>query len=204
MFIEQPPKILRVLFPALWRKKVEGKKIVYLTFDDGPSQYATREVLDTLAKQAVKATFFCVGDNVRKNPEILSEVLRNGHTVGCHTMYHRKGWSCSTDEYVKDVQKAAELIDSHLFRPPYGRITWRQSRRLRKMGYKIVMWDVLSRDYDSSLNPDDVFAIVKKYVRDGSIIVFHDSFKARENVLAVLEPLIEWLKGEGYEFGVVR
>lgn len=200
MLIEQPPRIYRSLYSkTLWRLPVAGEKVVYLTFDDGPIPEITPWVLDLLDKYNIKATFFCVGDNVRKHPEVYAEVLRRGHRVGNHTFNHLQGIKTWTKDFVKNTELASEYIESNLFRPPHGHMRFPQYWALRKK-YQIVMWDVVTRDYSKLMTPTDVFNNVKKYVRDGSIIVFHDSLKAEKNMKEALPKSIEWLMKEGYSF----
>lgn len=175
---------------------------VYLTFDDGPNPETTQQVLDILAKHGIRATFFCVGDNVRKYPEEFAKLSAAGHVVGNHTMHHLRGFSTSCQNYLSDIAEADALIQSSLFRPPHGRITWRQLFALRRR-YTIVFWDVITRDYNRKLTPEKVLGIVKHYTRNGSIIVFHDSVKAAPNMLHALEPAILWLKEQGYDFGTL-
>ncbi len=203
MLIEQPPLLYRLLFPeALWRLKRHGRKVVYLTFDDGPVPEQTPWVLDTLDRYGIKATFFMVGDNVRKYPALMEEVRRRGHSIGNHTMHHLQGMKVLTVRYLRDVTQAAELIDSHLFRPPHGLLRFKQAKALRQR-FNIVMYDLVTRDYSRRLNPDQVFENVRKYARNGSIIVFHDSIKAGENMRRALPRSIEWLKSQGYEFEAI-
>ena len=200
MLIEQPPLLYRLLFPeAIWRVKRRGRKVVYLTFDDGPSPEVTPWVLDLLAREGIKATFFLVGDNVRRNPQLLERIKAEGHSYGNHTMHHVQGRICSTRRYLRDVSEANELIDSPLFRPPHGLLRWGQSRVIRRH-FNLVMYDLVTRDYSRRLNPDDVMANVRHYVRNGSIIVFHDSLKAERNLREVLPQAINYLRDEGYEF----
>lgn len=200
MLIEQPPKLYRLLYPrSLWCKPIEGKKTVYLTFDDGPIPEITPWVLDLLDKHDIKATFFCVGDNVRKHPEVYAEVLRRGHRVGNHTFNHLQGVKTRTKNFVKNAELASEYIESDLFRPPHGHMRFPQYWALKDR-YRIVMWDVVTRDYSKLLNPTDVFNNVKRYTRDGSIIVFHDSLKAEKNMKEALPKSIEWLIEQGYSF----
>lgn len=200
MFIEQPPLAYRILFPeALWRIKRRGAKVVYLTFDDGPIPEVTPWVLDLLDKYGIKATFFLVGDNVRRSPELFEEIKRRGHSYGNHTMHHLQGMKVTTLRYMRDITEADSLIDSTLFRPPHGILRWAQAAAI-KNHYNIVMYDLVTRDYSRKLTPERVLENVKRYARNGSIIVFHDSLKARENLIYALPRAIEWLKSQGYEF----
>ncbi len=189
-----------MLFPgALWRKPVEGQKTVYLTFDDGPIPDITPWVLDLLDKYEIKATFFCVGDNVRKHPDIYKMVLERGHRVGNHTFNHVQGIRKFSKRYLENTRLASEYIDSKLFRPPHGHMRVSQFFTLRRY-YKIVMWDVVTRDYSKLMTPEKVFENVKRYTRDGSVIVFHDSLKAEKNMKYALPQSIEWLKEQRYTF----
>lgn len=200
MLIEQPPLAYRLLFPeAIWRIKQRGKKTVYLTFDDGPIPEVTPWVLDTLDRYGVKATFFMVGQNVERHPELLDEIRRRGHSYGNHTMHHMQGRLVSKRRYLRDITEADTLIDSVLFRPPHGLIRWAQANAIKRH-YNIVMYDLVTRDYSRKLNGEQVIQNVKKYVRNGSIIVFHDSLKAERNLRYALGPSIEWLLEQGYEF----
>ncbi len=200
MLIEQPPILYRLFFPeAIWRIKHRGRKVVYLTFDDGPIPEVTPWVLDLLDKENIKATFFLVGDNVRKHPELFEELKRRGHSYGNHTMHHVQGLKTSTRSYLRDIEEADALIDSSLFRPPHGIMRFSQSRALRNH-YNIVMYDLITRDYDSSIRPDKILRNVMDYARNGSIIVFHDSLRSERNLRYALPRAIEWLKKEGYEF----
>ena len=200
MLIEQPPLLYRLLFPeAIWRIKRKGRKVVYLTFDDGPIPEVTPWVLDLLDSFGIKATFFMVGDNVRRHPELLDEVRRRGHSYGNHTMHHLQGMKVRGVKYLRDVRQADEIIDSPLFRPPHGILRWGQARAL-KSHFNIIMYDLVTRDYNSRLTPEQVVNNVKKYARKGSIIVFHDSLKSWKNLKEALPKAIQWLKDEGYEF----
>lgn len=200
MFIEQPPLLYRLLFPeAVWRIKHRRRKVVYLTFDDGPVPEVTPWVLDMLDKYGIKATFFMVGDNVRKHPELFEEVKRRGHSYGNHTMHHLQGTKESLRTYMRDITEADALIDSVLFRPPHGLMRWSQAAAI-KHHYNVVMYDLVTRDYSRRQTPRQVLGNVKRYARNGSIIVFHDSIKAEKNLRATLEESIVWLKNQGYEF----
>lgn len=199
MFIEQPPWFYRALFPgATWRIPSD-ERCVYLTFDDGPIPQVTPWVLNTLDQYGVKATFFMVGDNVRKHPDVFRMVVERGHAVGNHTFHHIQGIRYSTRGYLADVELAARLIPGNLFRPPHGHMRFPQLLRLRKT-HRIVMWDVVTRDYSPHLSPQQVLANVKRYTRNGSILVFHDSLKAERNMRWAMPRAIEWLLEQGYQF----
>lgn len=199
MLIEQPPLLYRLLFPeAIWRIKRHRRRVVYLTFDDGPIPEVTPWVLDLLDREDIKGTFFLVGDNVARNPEIFEEIKRRGHSWGNHTMNHIQGIKVSRQQYLDNVDRADELIGSVLFRPPHGTIRWSQGRSV-KTRYNIIMQDVVSRDYSKKITPEQVFENVKRYTRNGSIIVFHDSLKAERNLRYALPRTIKWLKTQGYE-----
>lgn len=203
MLIEQPPYLFRKIFPdSIWKYPIKGEKIVYLTFDDGPIPEITPWVLNLLDFYNIKATFFCVGENVYKHNDIYKEILKRGHKTGNHTYHHLKGFAETKNNYIEDIKKAAKLIDSNLFRPPHGIIKLSQHKILKKT-FKVVMWDVVTRDYSKLLSPQKVFQNVRKYTRNGSIIVFHDSKKAEVNMKYALPKSIEWLLDEGYEFRLV-
>lgn len=201
MFIEQPSKWLRWLYPsAIWRMNPK-EKAVYLTFDDGPIPEATPWIVETLERYGVKATFFMVGDNVNKYPELLGLIRSKGHRLGNHTYNHIGGLFCPSKKYLQNANKAAKLIKSNLFRPPRGWMKNSQYIRLRRH-YTVIMWDLVTRDYSCHLNADDVFENVKRYTRNGSIITFHDSLKSIDKLKTALPRSIEWLKQEGYEFKI--
>ena len=197
--IERPPLLYRMLFPeTVWR--IHSKPhTVYLTFDDGPIPEVTPWVLDTLDRYGIKATFFCVGENVKRNPNLFAEVLRRGHSVGNHTMNHMQGARVSTKVYLHNVFTANELIHTTLFRPPHGLLRWAQSKVLRSR-FGIIMYDLVSHDYSRKLTGEQVLDNVKRNVRNGSIIVFHDSLKAEKNMKYALPRAIEWLREQGYNF----
>lgn len=204
MLIEQPPLLYRILYPqSVWRLKVPDQKTVYLTFDDGPIPEITPWVLNVLSKYNVKATFFCVGDNVRKYRYIYDQLLDQGHKTGNHTFHHMQGWLNTPKKFLRDTLEADELIKSNLFRPPHGHMIFPQPGLLKQSGYKIIMWDVVTRDYSKYMNPEQVFENVKQYTRDGSVIVFHDSLKAEENLRYALPLSIEWLLEQGYTFELI-
>lgn len=199
MLIEQPPLLYRILFPeAIWRIKRKKQRVVYLTFDDGPIPEVTPWVLDTLDKYNIKATFFMVGDNARRHPWLVEEIKKRGHSHGNHTMHHLQGFKVTTLRYMRDITEANDYIDSTLFRPPHGLMRWSQAKAIKDR-YNIVMYDLVTRDYSYKLNGEEVLANVRHYVRNGSIIVFHDSLRAEHNLKYALPKAIEWLKSEGYE-----
>jgi len=185
----------------VWRMN-SSEKVIYLTFDDGPMPEVTPLVLDILDKYRLKATFFCVGENVQKHPELYSGILQRGHKTGNHTFNHLKGIAVSSGKYMANVHQASEYIDSQLFRPPYGRITCRQKRLLQSR-FQIIMWDLLTCDYNRKLSPESILNNIKRFTRNGSIVVFHDSIKAKDNMLTVLPLAIEFWKNEGYDFGIL-
>ena len=199
MFIEQPAIWLRWLYPrATWRMD-KNERAVYLTFDDGPIPEATPFILKTLAEFGVHATFFMVGDNVRKHPELYDQIVAAGHQVGNHTFNHWGGLKHTTRSYSENVQKANDLIHSHLFRPPHGWMRWEQYFWVGRK-YRIVMWDLVTRDYSKWMTADDIVANVKRYARNGSIITFHDSLKSIDKLHYALPESLRWLKEQGYEF----
>lgn len=204
--IERPPKIFRWFFPsALFRvpRDKRGEKEIFLTFDDGPVASVTPQVLDILDHYGARATFFMVGDNVRRHPTLLAEVRRRGHSVGNHTMHHLQGSHVTTKRYLRDVMEAHELIQSSLFRPPHGWMRWRQLTAMRKV-FTPVMYDLVTRDYSWRLTADDVVANVRKLTRPGSIIVFHDSEKAAPRMLEALPRALQWLNERGYTYGLLK
>lgn len=199
-FLSRVPFLYRALFPgARWRIPALEGKTVYLTFDDGPVPEITPWVLDVLDTYGIKATFFCVGENVQRCPELFAEIKARGHQVGNHTQHHIKALPTSTKAYMADVLEAHKLIGSRYFRPPYGHMRMRQMVEISH-SFEMIMWDVLTRDYNIGLSPDYVLQNVTEFTRNGSIIVFHDSIKAERNLKSVLPRAIEWLLNEGYEF----
>lgn len=201
MIIEQPSKWLRWLYPqALWRMDVNDHS-VYLTFDDGPIPESTPYILKVLKEFDVKATFFVVGDNVRKYPELYQQILNEGHRVGNHTYNHIGGARHSIYTYEKNVKKCDDLIHSNLFRPPHGWMRPTQYHRF-KHKFRIVMWDLVTRDYSKRLSAYDVVRNVHLYARNGSIITFHDSLKSIDKLHYALPASLRYLKSQGYEFKV--
>ena len=201
MIIEQPAIWLRWLYPrATWRMD-RNEKAVYLTFDDGPIPEATPFILDTLSQYGIKATFFMVGDNVRKYPELYNKVVAAGHRIGNHTFNHIGGFRHTITTYKANADKADQLLHTDLFRPPHGWMRWDQYIWLRRK-YRIVMWDLVTRDYSKWMTAEGVLNNVKRYTRNGSIITFHDSLKSIDKLHYALPEAIKWLKAEGYEFKV--
>lgn len=202
MFIEQPPQIIRYLYPsAIWRMD-KDERAVYLTLDDGPIPRVTPWVLDVLDKYGIKATFFMVGDNIRKHPDEFRMVVERGHRIGNHTFNHIRGLSYDINSYLENTEKACRMMmETNLFRPPHGYMSPKQYAELKKR-YKIIMWDLVTRDYNRKFNGEQILQKVKKYARNGSIITFHDSIKSEENLKYALPKAIEWLKEQGYEFRV--
>lgn len=190
--------IFTYILPAslVWQVKTEEKK-VYLTFDDGPIPGLTDEILDILSEYHAKATFFCVGENVKRYREIYDKILAQGHATGNHTHHHLKGWSTNYKEYLDDIREAANYIGSGLFRPPYGLMSYRQAKALSK-DYRVVMWSVLTKDYDPAVSREECLQTAMQGIRPGAIFVFHDNIKSREKVLYALPRLLEHLAKEGY------
>ena len=199
MKLYQPTKILRLLCPAIYRISSD-EKIVYLTFDDGPCKKTTQRILEILREQEVKATFFCVGDNILKHPELFAKIKAEGHQIGNHTMHHSKGFYTNTNNYINEIDECASLIGNKLFRPPHGLITPCQNAILKNKGYKIIQWDVITYDWDKNHTKEKILNIIKQYTRKGSIIVMHDSEKAAPRVLNTLEEIIIELKSRNYKF----
>lgn len=192
---------LRWLYPrATWRMD-RHEKAVYLTFDDGPIPEATPFILDTLAEHGIKATFFMVGDNVRKYPELYEKVVVAGHRIGNHTFNHIGGFRHTIHTYSANADKANDLLHTNLFRPPHG---WMRLDQYFWLGrkYRIVMWDLVTRDYSKWMTAEGVLNNVKRYTRNGSIITFHDSLKSIDKLHYALPEAIKWLKEQGYEFKV--
>ena len=203
-FIKTPWWLKKIYGSYTWDVKTSDK-IVYLTFDDGPHPVATPFVLDELMKVSGKASFFCIGKNVIAEPAIYRRILDEGHAVGNHTFSHLNGWKTSNKKYLEDVAEAGKYIDSNLFRPPYGRISSFQASNLatvlKKPLVKVVMWDVLSADFDTTLSGEDCLKNIVLNIRPGSIVIMHDSQKALERLQYLLPLLLAYLKKEGYVLG---
>lgn len=202
MYLVKTPWWLRQLYPTLTWKIATEEKAVFLTFDDGPHPSITPFVLDTLKEYNAKATFFCIGKNVKSNPNIYSRILDEGHFVGNHTNNHLNGWKTNDVTYINNVVAANKLIDSKLFRPPYGRISKFQVRQLQPI-FNIVMWDVLSADFDQKITPKKCLENVTSNTRAGSIVVFHDSEKAFPRLQFALPESLKSLTEKGYSFKAI-
>ena len=200
MYFSDVPGIVKWLMPSSLEWKVSSQeKNIYLTFDDGPIPEVTPWVVDVLRKYQAKATFFCVGENVYKHPEVYSMVQEAGHRTGNHSYNHLKGWSTPYHEYLENVARCQELVKSPLFRPPHGQITLKLARALRTE-YRIIMWSMLSRDFDRNITPETCLRNAINKSRPGTIIVFHDSLKARDRLEYTLPRYIEHYSTQGYRF----
>ncbi len=196
MFIKIP-KLLRLLTPGIiWEVDCHCKQ-VYLTFDDGPTPGITEFILETLAKYDAKATFFCLGKNAELYPHLIEKILAEGHRIGNHTPNHLKGWQVCSKDYMADIERANKIFKTNLFRPPYGRVGFKQAIRLLKQ-YKMVLWTVISQDYSKKFTPEEVLRKVTGHIRPGYIIVFHDSVKAYDNMSYALPRALEYIYKKGY------
>jgi peptidoglycan/xylan/chitin deacetylase (PgdA/CDA1 family) len=203
------PKLFEFLYPeAVWHGK-RDKKRIYLTFDDGPVPIVTEYILDLLAEHKIKATFFCVGENVVKNPEIFVRIIKEGHDVGNHTHNHLNGWRVKEQEYINNIKLCEEAFQQlgynsniPLFRPPYGKI---RKKTLKKIGedYKTIMWDVLSYDFSYKVSIQKCLSKSSKYTKNGSIIIFHDSIKSFDKIKLVISQYIKYMKEKNYEFHII-
>ena len=205
MLIERPPEWFRLLFPgAIFRLPDNKEKpgVVYLTFDDGPIPEVTPWVLDILDRYKVKATFFMVGQNIERNPQLLEEVTKRGHKAANHTLHHIRGLGISSAAYLKDVEGCEKYTSTRLVRPPHGWLTPLQLKALKR-DYKVVMYDLVTRDYSKKVNAEDIVRNVKTLTRDGSIIVFHDSLKSYNKLKTALPASLEWLISQGYRFSLL-
>jgi peptidoglycan/xylan/chitin deacetylase (PgdA/CDA1 family) len=203
MHIFRIPGIFPILFPRWKWRENKGEKAVYLTFDDGPHPEITPWAIQKLAEYEAKATFFCVGENAEKYPDIIKLIEENGHKTGNHTHNHLKGWENADADYINNVKKATVQLPGSLFRPPYGRIKPSQAKKLRNQGFEIVMWSLLSCDYDPKLNRKKSLKKLMTHSQNGSIVVFHDSEKAFENLKFLLPAYLEFLKNKGFEMKVL-
>lgn len=197
--ISKIPKFIQNIFINCEFKIKDSQKTIYLTFDDGPVPDVTIEVLNLLDKYNAKATFFCVAQNIIKHPEVFEEIKKRGHRLGNHTFHHLKGWKTKDEEYFSDIKMADELVCSNLFRPPYGRIKPQQFLFLRKI-YRIILWSVISYDYNSLLSKRRVWKNVRNNITDNDIVLFHDNIKAKENMLYALNNTLSFFSAKGYSF----
>lgn len=205
MYLIKSPLLLKWYYPSLLWNKSRTEKVIYLTFDDGPIPNVTDFVLKTLKVFNAKATFFCIGDNIAKYPEVFERVKTDGHAIGNHTFNHLKGWKTDDKTYLQNALKCQELTQTHLFRPPYGRIRKSQISNLRSQisNLNIVMWDVLSGDFDINLSPDKCYQNVIKHTENGSIIVFHDSLKAFDRLAYALPKVLAYFTEKGFTFSTL-
>lgn len=199
MFLPKSPKIIKALYSQLTWEIPNTENKIYLTFDDGPTPEITDWTLDILKQFNIKATFFCLGQNVEKYPKIYQRILDEGHATGNHSFSHPSGWKTNDADYFDDIERSQKLINSKLFRPPYGRITKSQAKHLKEQ-YSIIMWSVLSGDFDVKISPEKCLENVIKHTKSGSIIVFHDSEKAAPNLKYALPKAIENLMERGFVF----
>jgi peptidoglycan-N-acetylglucosamine deacetylase len=202
MYIANSPFWLQWIYPSvLWHKSREEKSI-YLSFDDGPIPVVTPFVLNTLEIFNAKATFFCIGDNISKHPEIYQQIIQDGHSIGNHTYNHLNGWKTQDEHYLENIAQCSKLTRSNLFRPPYGRIKRSQIRKIHMQhpAMRIIMWDVLSGDFDTAIDAQQCVRNVMKHTKNGSIIVFHDSLKAFPRLKDALPDVLERLRAEGFRF----
>ncbi|AZI25645.1 polysaccharide deacetylase family protein [Pedobacter sp. G11] len=214
MYLIKSPLLLKWYYPSLLWNKSRTEKVIYLTFDDGPIPNVTDFVLKTLKAFNAKATFFCIGDNIVKHPEVYAHVINDGHAVGNHTFNHLKGWKTDDETYIENTLMCQQLTRTNLFRPPYGRIKKSQVRRLKSLvldrsesrlstsstGLQIVMWDVLSGDFDINLSPEKCYQNVINHTENGSIVVFHDSLKAFDRLEYTLPRALKYFSDKGFTF----
>ena len=202
---------MRIFSKYTWRFSMD-KKEIYLTFDDGPTPEITDFVLDELKKHNAKATFFCIGKNIGNYPTIFKRIIDEGHSIGNHTQNHRNGWTTKTQAYIKNtlaVEKTLQhanfsTLQLHLFRPPYGKIRQQQAKVIMSKGYKIIMWSVLSGDFDANLSKEKCLQNVIKNTSNGSVVVFHDSIKAAEKIRYVLPKVLTYFVNEGFDFKAIK
>lgn len=199
MYLVKTPGFIQDLFPNFTWKVPTREKVIYLTFDDGPIPEVTPWVLDQLAAYNAKGTFFCVGENVQKNQEVFQEVIKQGHSVGNHTYNHLNGWGSDNIPYFHNIRHCARLVNSSLFRPPYGRLMPKQAQFLQRH-YRIIMWDVLSGDFDINISKEQCLNNVVNKAKPGSIVVFHDSLKAQAKLKYVLPKVLEHFHQMGFRF----
>ena len=205
MNLVKPPAILRhfLLRSLIWQLP-DREKEIFLTFDDGPVPEVTPQILEILVQYQAKATFFCVGDNITKHPEVYQQIIDAGHATGNHTNNHLNGWKTTREDYLENILACDEKVNSKLFRPPYGRINPAHIIAIRKEGYKIIMWSVLTQDYDVLLSGEEVLENAIKHTKGGNIVVFHDSIKAADRVLYSLPRFLEHFSSKGFIFSALQ
>ena len=192
------PRLIQLLFPK-WIWKGPENNVIYLTFDDGPTPESTPYILELLKKHNIKASFFCLGERALSSPELIQQIVGDGHSIGNHTMHHENGWKTKRETYLESIEQSAALIDSKLFRPPYGKIRLSQSKKLRELGYKIILWTWMSYDFDKSISASEIISKSRK-IKGGDILVFHDNVKANERTKEVLPSLIKSVIEQGCRF----
>ena len=202
-YLVKTPKFVRRLFPKRVWAFPNSKNSVYLTFDDGPIPLVTPWVIEVLKQYKAKATFFCVGDNVIKHANVFQQIIEEGHSIGNHTYHHLNGWSTKTKDYINNCKKCEDSLNrvqdyksssNPLFRPPFGKLTLKQSKTLQEKGFHIIMWDVLSADFDAKISNKKCLENVLKNIKPGSIVVFHDSLKSYDKLRYVLPKVLDFLK----------
>ena len=203
MYLVHTPKLIQQLLPGFTWRKPSAQKVLYLTFDDGPIPEVTPWVMEQLRRYDARGTFFCVGHNVQKHPEVFDQLLEEGHAVGNHTFHHLDGWNTDTKVYVDNVAACATWVDSNLFRPPYGKLTPAKTQQLRPE-YEVVLWDVLSADFDTRLTGEQCWQNVQRNARPGSILVFHDSLKAWDRLSYALPKTLAYFADQGYRFEALQ
>ena len=206
-------RIIKNIFSGFIWDFPTSRKIVYLTFDDGPTPEITDWTLDILKKYDAKATFFCIGENIKKHPDLFKSIQNQGHSIGNHTENHINGWNSSAEGYIENVKRCEKTIQKfsienykfqHIFRPPYGKVTPQQFKLLKKSNYKVIMWDVLSADFDASISPEKCAEHVIKNIEPGSVVIFHDSLKASKNLKLALSQTLSFLQKNEYEMKAIQ
>lgn len=205
MYLVKSPRLLKLYYPSLTWNRPRDRKVIYLTFDDGPIPDVTSFVLKTLNGYGAKATFFCIGDNIQKHPELFAQLKAEGHAIGNHTFNHLRGWATPDEHYLQNFAQCQELTRTKLFRPPYGRIRKSQIKALRDLhpDLQIIMWDVITGDFDLNLSPEKCYQNSIKYTSNGSIVVFHDSLKAFERLEYALPRFLQHFTDKGFTFSTL-
>ncbi|NQV77863.1 MAG: polysaccharide deacetylase family protein [Lutibacter sp.] len=212
-YLVKTPSLIKFVFRNLVWSFSKKEKVIYLTFDDGPTPEITEWTLQELNKYNAKATFFCIGKNIQQHPEIFQKIIENNHSIGNHTHNHLNGIKTTTSNFIKNIEDSENCIqknsklktqNSKLFRPPYGKLRFSQSRKIKKKGYKIIMWDVLSADFDTVISKEKCLENVIRNTKNGSIVVFHDSVKATKNLQFVLPKILKYYSENGFEFKSIK